>query len=435
MSVKNVRGVVLNASKASLFSPIKVRGVNCYTFGTNVLSWDSVHSYTMAAIAEEFGDAVRTQDASQLNFRCGRSLVCPFDFGLLFSCFTAINSAYIEQGESITTLDQDTTVDDIDIAWFGNNAVIYCCVRNMIIPVKSPDIHKVCCNQKVEVCSFSESKVYTLARERFHITVTTERGEHLCSFPVPDFVQKAYPHLFDSDPTNDVIRDDPNTPWDESSGLGSLIASSVQHTGAEAALERYAECTSLASVVMRTDLMCTPSKRYTDVENFLGSLCYTGDGEVALAVNFRNNMFVFQPWFTGDVGGTLRVTSSPQFDKFFDVTEECECIERFARTVSNVPLTSAQLDIAMFERVKEAFYSVSLPRIKFANSFGRIVIPEPVLMEALRTAAGETAYCIVPVGSIGSNVICKTANGNLLARNNMDWDFDDYLFDITEVIK
>lgn len=435
MSVKNIRGVVLNASKASLFSPIKVRGVNTYTFGTNVLAWDSMHSYTLSTVAETFGDAIHTQDAGQLNFRCGNAVICPFDFGLLFSCFTAINSAYIEQGESITTLDQDTTIEDIDIAWFGNNAIIYCCKRNLIIPVKATDIKKLCSNQKVSVSSFTESKTYTLTRERFHGAVTTELGEHLCTFPIPDFVQRTYPHLFDEDPANDRVIDDPNTPWDESSGLGSLIASSVQQTGAEATLAKYATHTSLESVVMRTDLMCEPTKRYTDVKDFLGSLCYTDDGAVALAVNFRNSMFVYQPWFTGDVPGQLRVSGAPRFDKFYNVTEECERIERFANTVTERPLTSAQLDIAMFDRIKEAFYEMSLPRIRFANAFGRVVIPEPVLMEALRTAAGETVYCIVPVGSIGTNVICKTASGNLEAKSSMAWGFDDYLFDITEVVK
>lgn len=435
MGVQNLRSVVINASSASLFTPVTVRGTNIYTLGTNMLSWDESNNYTLDGIAATFGQAVQANNAEQLMFKCGDTNIPAFDFGLLFTCFTAIVGAYTEQGTSVFTQKCDTSVPEIDITWFGNNAVIYCRERSLIIPLKSADVQNACRYNKVKVENFTAVENYYFTREKLMMSLQSERGELLCTFPIPLTVQRAFSNLFDDDPTNDYVVDDPATPWDERSPLGSLIANSVNITSAEETAKKYQERSVLESVVVRSDLICTPTQRYKTPKEFLGSLCYSDKGVIALAVNFRNSLFVYQPWFTGEMPSTMQVDSNPKLSEFFNVTEECKRIERFAQSVTVAPLTAAQLDVSVFERIKDAFYNMELPRLAFASIFGRVVIPETELLKALGTFAGENVYCIVPVGAIGTNLICKTPAGRLYAMTGMAWNFEEAFYDITEVVK
>ena len=426
---------MLSAARASLLNPVKVHGANTYTFGTNVLSWDNTCTYTLQTVAEDFGEASSVPGSTAMQFKCGESYVGTFDFGLLFTCFVAINSAFIEQGESVSTHAQETSTNDIGVVWFGSNAIVYSKTRTLVIPIKSTEIQSICRMVPVEVACFTTVDKYTIKREYTQFSVYSKQGEAVCTFHVPDFIKRTYPNLFDDDPSNDEIVDDPATPWDERSGLGSLIAGSIHMTSAEAMFERYEASTTLESVVVRSDLMCEPHTRYSTTEGFFGSLCYMPEDIIALVVNCRGNMLVYRPWFTGDKPSGIQVTMHPQLSEFYDVTAECKLISQFAKTVGVVPLTAAQFDISMFEKVKQAFYDMELPRFKLASAFGRVVIPESVLAEALCTSTGESAYCIVPVGSIGKNLVCKTATGGLDALRNMRWPMDGYFYDITEVVR
>lgn len=435
MSVQNVRSIAKGASTASLISPVAVRGYNNYTFGTNLLVWDETNSYTLERIASDFGQPVGGGSTGNPMFRCGESAISAYDFGLVFSCMAAIVGAYTESGASVFTEHCDTSVPEVDVAWFGNNAVVFCKERNLIIPIKSADVQNACRHRKVQLENFVDTRVFQLTREKFSFLLDTAKGEALCRISIPLFVQKAFPSLFDSDPTNDVVSDDPNTPWDERSALGSLIASSVNLNSAEDTAQKYRDRVTLESVVVRTDLIFEPKVRYNSVTEFLGSLCYSDKDVIALAVNFRNNLFVYDPWFDGVGESIVQTDANPQFDKFFNVTEECKIVERFAQSVTNVPLTAAQFDVSVFEKVKSAFYEMELPCIKLASAFGRIVVPESVLVKGLSSMSGESIYCVVPVGVIGNDVICKNERGKLEAIVRAPWLNDDALYDITEVIK
>lgn len=424
-----------SASAASLFAPVSARGNNTYTFGSNLLSWDEVNNYAVSSIAPTFGQTVPTQDAAQVMFKCGDSNISAFDFGLLFSCFTAIVSAYTEQGSSIFTSKNDTSLPDLDVTWFGNNAVLYSLERGIIIPLKSADVQSACRNAKVRVDNFVDIRSFQLMREKKYFVIETDHGENFCTFPIPMVVQRSFPNLFDDDPTNDDIIDDPNTPWDERSQLGSLIASSASLTSAEYTAQRYRDQVSLESVVVRSDLIIQPSQRYKSTSEFLGSICYSDKDVIALAVNFRNNLFVYKPWFTGEVHSSVQVDSNPKLNSFFNITEECKLITRYAQTVTNTPLTAAQFDIAVFERIKTAFYEMELPRLQLQSAFGRVVIPESVLVKGISTMAGESVFCIVMVGVIGKNVICKTSEGSLLTMPRVPWLEDEAFYDITEVVQ
>ena len=110
-----------------------------------------------------------------------------------------------------------------------------------------------------------------------------------------------------------------------------------------------------------------------------------------------------------------------------------------------VPLTAAEFDAEVFERVRNAFFDMELPRVQLASAFGRVVVPEPVLLSALSSASSDTIYCIVPVGTIGNNVICKDFDGILTLMELLPeedsvpgswrpWGFDTYFYDITGVL-
>lgn len=434
MTAHNLRTIVKNASAASLLSPVEVKGVNSYVFGTNLISWDEANNYTLERVSKDFGQPVVSNGPGSAMFRCGDSEISAYDFGLVFSCFAAIVAAHTETGTTIFTSYADTSALELDVVWFGNHAIVYSRERNLILPITSACVQGACRYQKTDLSNFTDVRSYRLIRERLSFVIENSMNEVVCRFSIPAHVQRAFPNLFDDDPANDEIMDDPNTPWDERSALGSLIASSTSLTSAEETVERYKSHVSLESVVNRTDLVFTPKIRYNSVQEFLGSLCYSDKGRIALAVNFRDNLFVYKPWFSPNNPDGIQVDSAPNFGAFYNVTQECIYIERYAKSVVKVPLTAAQFDIEVFEKIKAAFYAMELPRLSLASVFGRIVIPESVLVKGLSTASGETMYCLVMVGVIGNNAICKDENGNLYAAVNPPWLKDQAFFDITEVI-
>lgn len=437
MSIHNIRSIVNSAAGASLSGIASVRGFNTYNFGTNLLSWDESNNYTFTRVAKDFGQVVSNSGVdgtSSSMFVCGDSSVCAYDFGLIFSCITAIVGASTESGMSVQVDAQDTTDFGVEVVWFGSNAVVYGRDCNIILPIKSADVKNASSYKKVTLENFVDTRTYILTREGNMFVIDGSDGSAFCKLKIPEFVKRMLPAAFISDGVVLPLVDDPNTPWDERSPLGSLIANSISVTSAEETIKRYKENVTLESVVQRSDLLFTPSIRYNSVDEFLGSLCYTDKDVIAMAVNFRNNLFVYETWFTGDRHQDIQTDASPHFDKFYNVTEACAQIERFAASVTNRPLSMAQFNVSVFEKVKDAFFNLELPRIKLVSTFGRIVIPESVLVRSVGSALGESIYCVVPVGVIGSNVICKTDSGALESLVNPSWLYDDALYDITEVV-
>lgn len=438
MSVHNIRSIVNSAAGASLFGVVSVRGFNTYNFGTNLLSWDESNNYTFTRIAKNFGQIVSGSGVNGSNtsmFTCGDSAVCAYDFGLIFSCITAIVGASTESGMAVQAEVVQTSDLSIEVVWFGSNAVLFSRERNIIIPVRSADVKNISRYKKVSLENFVDVRSYIAVRVGDSFVVDASDGSALCRFVVPPFVQRTMPMLFTGD--NDQIIDgvdDPNTPWDERSPLGSLIANSINITTAEDTVRKYKETVTIESVVQRQDLVFAPSVRYNTVNEFLGSICYTDKDVIAMAVNFRHNLFIYRPWFNGGNGADLLTDAHPHLDMFYNVTAECTQIERFAASVTNKPLSLAQFDVTVFEKVKEAFSNLELPRVKLVSAFGRIVVPESVLLRGLGSTMGETMYCIVPVGVIGANVICKDENGSLVAMTKPTWFDDEAFYDITEVV-
>ena len=433
MTNNGVKNTVAAAATAFLITPIEVHGVNSYTIGTNHLSWDDPHSYLISDVAMTFGQLASTDDGSTA-FICGQTTIPVFDFGLLFSCFRAMVAAKAEFGDSIPTEYKDSTVSHIDVSWFGNHGVLHSQNDNLIIAMTSSNVQKACMHSEVLLDNFTDTRKYKLTREKNFLALENEYGEFVCSFSVPTSIKRSYPNLFAGDGSR-PLEDDITTPWDERSQLGAIIASSCARNSAEETLEKYKMRPELGSVVARYDLIHTPKSRYESKEKFIGSICYTDRDTIALAVNFRNTLFVYRNWFNGGAASKeLCVDSNPDFSKFFDVTEECKVIMRFAENVMITPPTAADLNLNVFETINTAFYNLELSRIPFASSLGRVVIPESVLIGALSTSVGENLYCIVPVGAIGNNIVTRTSSGELAATANTPWGVNDYFFDVTEVL-
>lgn len=440
MARSSISNTVLEASQVSLANAIRISGVNTYTLGTNFLSWDS-HNYIMSDIALSFGTR-RTDTPLEVmggsresGFACGDSVISAFDFGLLYTVFTAMVMAKVEMGNSFPVTVGDTTASDIGVVWFGNDGVIYSVGRNLIIPFKNADVENACSHKKITVSNFCSGDVFQFDREGKQFAVTTQDGTILCMLPIPPCVISTYSQCFvntlSSDETGRLA-----VGFDANSPLGQLIGVADSRTECMEALENYKKSTSLDSLVSRDDLVVVPEEHYKDLSNFYGSICYTDKQEIVVAVNYRRGLFVYTPWFPADAE-TAKDTgtdASANFQEFYNVTEGCKRIMRYASTVNRRPLTPAQFDLNMFMQVKEAFLDMKLSRIPIQASFGRIVVPESVLVEEVINDTGESMFCLVPIGVVGSKVICMSSEGAIISVNPSGWDLESAFYDITGVV-
>lgn len=437
MSTQNIRKDTLAASNVFLLSSVTFQGVNKYTLGTDMLFWDESNSYSITQIAPTFGQIIQGGPGTPVTFRCGNAGISVFDFGLLLSCFTAMSMAQLELGTGVPVELVPTSVPGVEALWFGNHGIVFSVRNNLLVPITSGFAQRACKNEKVEVASFIDSRHFILKRTETHFALDTTLGEGVCVFTVPTSIKRSFPALFAAAPVDTSAQ--LGQSLDEGSPLGAMIASaSVAHTVQEV-LAKYKEQTSIDSVVVRSDLICTPTQRYTSTEDFLGSLCYTDKHDITLAVNMRRNLFVYRPWFNGKEDGReddddIQVAPSPKLSEFYDAREECERIMRYAKTVTVRPLTAAKFDISVFESVKAAFFEMRLHRLPLASSLGKIVIPETTLLAGLESSAGENIYCIVPVGALGENIIVINTEGELSIMRNGAWGTEEFFYDITEVV-
>lgn len=419
----NAKAAVNAAASVSLQSSIDLFGNDTFSVATNFLSWGE-HNFQLSTIAPTFGQEYHGNDQGGFRFQCGDTGISAFDYGLLYTAFCAMRSASVELGSSFDTEEGTTDVSEIHVAWFGNELIIYSCERNVIIPVSDYEIKKICQSGRdsrgMELADFASPKRYILEREGGNMVLSTDRSEYVCRFRIADMVRRSYPYDF-AVQRNRIV-DDPSTPWDETSGLGALIAEGQTSSSIETLVAEYSRTPNVESVVTRDDLVVTPSCHYQSLEQFPGSICYTDQGKIALAVNIRDKMFVYRQWFDGTNSLELQVQQNPDYTKFYDITEECKQIEAFAKTVVNVPLTVAEFDFQVFNRIKEEFFAKRLKRIPLKSAFGKMVIPEKVLLREISSDIGETVYFAVPVGIVGDNVICKNSDGLLEACSTHDWD-------------
>ena len=431
MAIPSPRSVVSDASTASLLSPVAVRGYNTYTLGSNTIWWDESNTYSMSQIAPTFGQVVSVN--GNPTFKCGQATISPFDFGLLFSSFITIVGAYSEAGAAIVTEACETSNKDIFVVWFDKHAVIHSHSRSLVIPIKSTDVVSACHNSCPSVGNFMAKESYTFARAGGRFTLDTENGEELCTFVVPRHIQKAMPSIFGiEEPKAEQVP----FSWDNDSPLGNLISNSITASSAEEIVSRYdAQAFQEEPTNLRPDLICTPTKQYENNKDILGTLCYTDKGNIVLGVNFRSSLFVYKEWFTGEPNSDIQVDKQPELGKFYNITEECKHIQRFANTVSVVPPNAVQLDIVKFEKIKESFFNMTLPRTSIHGALGRVVIPEDVLLEGMNSLIGENLYCLVPVGSIGGNVVCKNHEGYLHILHDTPNMLEKKYYDVTEVVK
>ena len=429
----NIRGCIENASRVVLTDRVKLYGDKTFTIATNFLNCRDMNC-SLESLADECGMPVGPE-----SFKCGTEEISPYDLGLLYSTFMAISTAFAHSGGSVRPISARVDKENFEALWIDSYLLLYSRKDNVIIPVPPAEVLQVLRNKRERQGNFCDLRTFELSVSGKVINFETAEGKHLCAVDVANHVITMYPTLFSSSGDIQTIEDDPNTTWDERSELGALINAVVGDSAVESALGKYSSKVILDSVVVRDDLIMIPTKRYSRADRFLGSICYTDKEEVALAVNIRNGLFVYKPWFPGSDKTDIITRSNPDLTQFYDVTEECTKIEVFSKTSPLVPLTSAQLDSTVFSAIKDKFFAIELPRVKLANTFGRVVIPEPVLLKALHTNYCS-AYCIVPVGSIGSNLICKNSEGFLYSigtdasAKKDSWDLCDAFYDITEVI-
>ena len=154
MANSGIKSTVLAASTAFLISPVTVQAANTYTISTNLLSWDESNSYLLTDIASAFGKISESADNLSAAFQCGRAMIPVFDFGLLLSCFRAMVAAKTELGDSLPTSSADTTVPQIDVAWFCNYGVLHSIHDNLLVTITSADIQNACSFKPVVLQNF-----------------------------------------------------------------------------------------------------------------------------------------------------------------------------------------------------------------------------------------------------------------------------------------
>ena len=440
MARNSITNTVLEASRVLLSHTIKLHGVNTYIISSDFISWDATHSYKISDIAVNFGTRVTPSQSAVIGsrdtgFACGNGDISAFDFGLLYTAFTAMVMAKIELGTNFPVFSDNTSKQGIRAIWFGNDAIIYSTEYNLIIPVKNADIETACGGHRVQVNNFCSKDTYVLDRENKMFYFTRPTGELFFTINIPECVVKTYFTHFKGSSSGDtgVV----NVGWEEDSPLGALIDKTDTRSECMSILEKYKLSPPIASIVSRDDLVVDLTDKYVDTSNFFGSVCYTDKHEIVIAVNFHRGLFVYYPWFKSAAGqeDDIKVDPSAKFPEFYNVTEGCNRILRYVGTVVNRPFTSAQMDSNVFNLIKESFLNMKLARVPIQAAFGRIVIPEEILLNELIGGVGESLFCIVPVGIVGQNLVCITSENVVTAVTPSGWDLSSAFYDITEVIK
>lgn len=434
MANNSISSKVVTAASVSISKPFKVYGVNTYTISTDFISWGEDCNYSLSDIAPDFG--VRTAGVGDKVFTCGDEKISVYDFGLLFTVFTAMTSAQTELGSNFPLEETAVSKDGVRALWIGNDVIIYSQTLNLILPLDNADVQTVCSGERIERANFCTKDRYTVDRERVEIfIVDAAKYELLGRTRISDCAQKSYAKYFAQleGADNDVLAS-----WDTESRLGRLIASISDRLPVKKTLERYKKQGMVEGTNVHRELFVSLDKQYEDpmkVQQYFGNICYTDKAEIVIAVNFHSGLFVYTPCFPGDTFDGVAVDSKPDFSRYYDVTLGCERIMRFARTVTYRPLTAARLDVKVFNIIANQWTAQKLTRVSFPSSLGKVVIPESILESTFEVGFGADLFCMVPVGVVGEAVICKTATGKLEAVYPRGWSLDEAFYDVTEVVE
>ena len=436
MATNAISAKLLDAANVTLSGPVRVHGMNEYVISSDFISWNDMHNHTISDIAADFGQ--RTAGVGDKIFTCGDDKISVYDFGLLYTVFTAMATAQAELGGGFPIEESATQRDDVHVLWLGNDIIIYSPTNNLILPIDNADVESACSGKRIECGNFCNKDKYLVDRERIEFFVTdAQKKELFCRFRICTGTQKSYAQYFEQpkDQSKDLL-----ATWDTESTLGKLIASATSKLPTKDAFKKYKKKGMVESVNKRADLFIQPSRTYDsltnpeDLKKFFGSICYTDKAEAIVAVNYHAGMLVYSPCFPGDNFEGLMIDATPHFDKFYDVTSECEGLMRFANTVNARPLTPAQFDVKVYNRIADALLNSKLSRLAFSSCLGKVVIPESVLEAAFDDGFGADLFCIVPVGTVGEIVVCMTAAGKLEATYPRGWSVDEAFYDITEVL-
>lgn len=444
---RNISTTVIDAAGVSLMNPVKIYGENVYTISSDFIGWGESNNYRLQDIALTFGTRVSDTNmevvgsSRKTGFRCGDAVISVFDFALLYNVFNVMIMAKVEFGSSIHlhTEKLKRAQGNFIAQWFGSYCLLYSVERNVILNVRSQDVEAALTSGSCAVKNFCQSNTFNFTFDGADFALLNGCDDSAGVIGVlssHEFVRRAYARHFTAPDVAasvpDVIRD-----LEPDSALGQLVGEAEVRTECLDALKQYRSTSCLNSIAAREDLFVVPQDRYPDINQFFGSVCYTDKEQIAVAVNFRQGLFVYYPWFVSDedTEREVLVDTSAKFDAFYNVTDGCNRIYRFAETVTVRPLTAAEFDLATYAKIRDAFLSLSLPRIPIQSAFGRVVIPESVLVRELTIDFGESIYCLLPVGVVGNKVVCLSANGTLTAMTPSDWGIDGAFFDITEVIK
>lgn len=434
MEETGIGAKVLDAAGVRLSRPIIVQGMNTYNISSDFISWNDVHHHTLSGIAHDFG--LRTSGVGDKVFTCGDDKITVYDFGLLFTVFTAMVAAQAELGDDFTVEEVATSNSTVRALWVGNDLIIYSVVNNIILPVDNSMIKSACEGERLECENFCTQDKFIVDRERVELFILdAAKRELFCRLRIGTGVQKSYSKCFESEDDKEGNK----VTWDSSTKLGRLIAASGKGKRTKEVLGEYKKAGLRDSVSRRTDLFLTPdiplnATTHEEVLPLLGRMCYTDKDEAVIAVNYRAGMLIYSPCFPGDGLQAMCTYDKPDMTKFFDINSGCEKIMRFAATVINRPLTPAQLDVRVFNHIVNSFLEKKLPRVSFHDALGKVVIPESVLEETFNDGFGADLFCMVPVGIVGNVVVCKTSEGNLEAVYPVGWTTTEAFYDITEVI-
>ena len=265
------------SSSVVLSKPMQVHGLNTYTISSDFISWGDNHNHSISEIATDFGQ--RTTGVGDKVFICGDDKISVFDFGLLFTVFTAMASAQAELGARFSVFEAETSRDEVKALWVGNDLIIYSPSNNLILPIDNADMERACGGVRLECSNFCTTDRYLVDRERVEIfVVEASKRELFCRLRICDHTQKYYAKHFTAPEEAKV---DTFAAWDTRSALGRIIASTDHSLPTKSIFEKYRK-KGLATVVDRRDeLFVHPEKRYDgmetaqDLRKFAGSLCYT----------------------------------------------------------------------------------------------------------------------------------------------------------------
>ena len=179
MATNPISSRVLDAASVILSSPVHIYGLNTYILSSDFLSWNDTHSHTLSDLAADFGK--RTTGVGDKIFICGDDQISVYDFGLLYTVFTAMVTAQSELGNNFALEEVNTLGDDVRALWVGNDLIIYSAAKNLIIPVDNADMESICSGKRLECGNFCNRDKYLIDRERVEIFVTSaDKKELFC---------------------------------------------------------------------------------------------------------------------------------------------------------------------------------------------------------------------------------------------------------------